>query len=295
MKVAIIGLGLIGGSIAKDLRKLGYDQLIGVDNHTDHGVKALKIGLVDEVMALEEAVQNADLIIIAIPVDTAKLLTLSVLDLVGSNQVVTDVGSTKGGICELTASHPHRGRFVAGHPIAGTENSGPEAAIEGLFTNKTGIICNKHQSDHDALVLVENLYQQLGMHLKYMEADEHDMHIAYVSHLSHISSFALALTVLNIEESEKNIFDMAGSGFSSTVRLAKSSPEMWNPIFRHNSSYLEKALDEYIEQLHDFKTFLKHNKQEDIYKLMTRANDIRRILDGQVKDTQNNIHHEKAS
>lgn len=297
MNVAVIGIGLIGGSMVKDLRKKSaVDKIYGVDLNPEHGSEALKLGLIDEAVDLEVALDNADLVVISIPVDAAKRVTLNILDKIDSKQIVTDVGSTKGGICEIVKNHPMRGRFVAGHPIAGTENSGPSAAIEGLFANKTGIICNKNESDNDALIVVENIYRLLGMNLNYMDADEHDKHIAYVSHLSHISSFALALTVLNIEESEKNIFDMAGSGFSSTVRLAKSSPDMWKPIFQHNSAYLERALDEYIDQLHDFKTFLKHNKQEDIHQLMTKANDIRRILDGKVKEeNKNTIEHEKAT
>ncbi|MEX2335831.1 MAG: prephenate dehydrogenase [Fulvivirga sp.] len=297
MNIAVIGIGLIGGSIARDLRKNKFaGRIYGVDRQAVHCEAALQLGLVDEIIDLDTAVTRADLIIIAVPVDTSKLLLAEVLQKAQNGQIVTDVGSTKGGICQAVLQHPNRGRFVAGHPIAGTENSGPGAAIEGLFQGKTGIICNSNESDKDALECIENIYRLLGMNLKYMDAEEHDKHIAYVSHLSHISSFALALTVLGIEESEKNIFDMAGSGFSSTVRLAKSSPDMWRPIFQHNSAYLERALDEYIDQLHDFKTFIKHNKAEDIHQLMAKANDIRRILDGKVKDENSNqINNEKTT
>lgn len=297
MNITVIGIGLIGGSIARDLRKNNFAGTIyGVDRQEAHCKQALQMGLVDEVHELGEAVKKADLIIIAVPVDTSKLLIKEVLDQIQPGQIITDVGSTKGGICEAVMRHTNRGRFVAGHPIAGTENSGPGAAVEGLFFGKTGIICNAQESDKDALEGIEKIYRLLGMNLKYMDAEEHDKHIAYVSHLSHISSFALALTVLGIEENEKNIFDMAGSGFSSTVRLAKSSPDMWKPIFQHNSAYLERALDEYIDQLHDFKTFLKHNKAEDIHQLMAKANDIRRILDGKVKDENSKqIENEKTT
>lgn len=285
MKVGVIGIGLIGGSMVKDLRLArNISRIYGVDLNPEHCEEALEFGLVDEVTSLREVAKQADLIIISIPVDAARNVVVEVLDQINGHQVVTDVGSTKSGICRAVSGHRNRGRFVAGHPIAGTENSGPTAAIENLFLNKTGIICNREETDVDALETVVDLYNALGMKIKYMEADEHDKHIAYVSHLSHISSFALALTVLRIEESEENIFDMAGSGFSSTVRLAKSSPDMWKPIFQHNSEYLEKALDGYIDQLHDFKTFIKHNKTEDIHQLMAKANDIRRILDGKVKD-----------
>ncbi len=285
MKVAIIGLGLIGGSIAKDLRKRGFaDLLIGVDHNPIHSHEAFELGLVDEIKSLNDAVQECDLIVVAIPVDSARKVVEQVLALITEKQVITDVGSTKSGICKVLSDHPKRNRFVAGHPIAGTENAGPKAAINNLFNHKTGIICEKEKSDADALKMVEDVYDVLGMNIKYMGAEEHDMHIAYVSHLSHISSFALGLTVLNIEKSEKNIFDLAGSGFSSTVRLAKSSPDMWKPIFEHNSEYLVPALEEYIDQLHDFKTFLKHNKSEDIYLLMQQANDIRRILKGDTKN-----------
>jgi len=281
MKVAIIGLGLIGGSIAKDLRKKGLTKsIIGVENNNHHAKIALELGLVDEIHSLDEALKKVDLIIVAIPVDAARKVTQQLLLKIHKNQIVTDVGSTKSGICELIENHPARKQFVAGHPIAGTENVGPTAAINNLFNNKTGIICEKEKSSISALKMVEELYKQLGMNIKYMGAQEHDKHIAYVSHLSHISSFALGLTVLNIEKNEEDIFDMAGSGFSSTVRLAKSSPDMWKPIFEHNASHLTKALDEYIDQLHDFKTFLKHKKSEDIYRLMEKANDISRVLKG---------------
>ncbi|ELR69645.1 Prephenate and/or arogenate dehydrogenase [Fulvivirga imtechensis AK7] len=285
MKAGVVGIGLIGGSIVKDLRHVGsISKIYGTDLNPEHCKEALELGLVDEITSLTEMIKKTDLIIISIPVDAARNVVVEVLDQINDHQVVTDVGSTKSGICKAVSVHKNRGRFVAGHPIAGTENSGPTAAIENLFLNKTGIICNREETDDDALEMIEGLYQALGMNIKYMEADEHDKHIAYVSHLSHISSFALALTVLRIEESEENIFDMAGSGFSSTVRLAKSSPDMWKPIFQHNSEYLERALDGYIDQLHDFKTFIKHNKTEDIHQLMAKANDIRRILDGKVKD-----------
>lgn len=281
MKVAIIGLGLIGGSIAKDIRKSGFSSfIVGVDNNPSHSETALELGLVNEIQNFDDAIKNSDLIVVAIPVDAARKVTESVLDRINDKQIVTDVGSTKSGICNLLENHSKRNRFVAGHPIAGTENAGPTAAIDNLFQNKTGILCEKEKSSGEALNQVIELYKNLGMNIKYMGAEEHDMHISYVSHLSHISSFALGLTVLNIEKSEENIFDMAGSGFSSTVRLAKSSPEMWNPIFQHNSKYIVTALEEYIDQLQDFKTFLKHNKSDDIYKLMTEANEIRRILEG---------------
>lgn len=279
MNIAIIGLGLIGGSIAKDLReKEMATSIIGVENNNDHAKTALELGLVDEIHTLEEALKKVNLIIVAIPVDAARKITQQVLLKINKNQVVTDVGSTKSGICELLENNPARNQFVAGHPIAGTENTGPNAAINNLFSNKTGIICEKEKCSTNALKMVEELYACLGMNIKYMGAQEHDKHIAYVSHLSHISSFALGLTVLNIEKNEENIFDMAGSGFSSTVRLAKSSPDMWKPIFEHNANHLTKALDEYIDQLHDFKTFLKHNKSDDVYRLMEKANDIGRVL-----------------
>jgi prephenate dehydrogenase len=281
MKVTIIGLGLIGGSIAIDLRKSGKaTALIGIDLNKDHAAKALKLGLVDSIDTERESISSSDLIVIAIPVSVLSQLLPGILDSVNKEAVVIDTGSTKSSICKIVSDHKNRSQFVAAHPIAGTENSGPTAAFSGLFQNKTNIICEKEKSSAQALSTAENIFAALGMNTIYMDAAEHDKHVAYVSHLSHVSSFLLGQTVLDIERDEKNIFALAGSGFSSTVRLAKSSPEMWAPIFEQNAEHLSQALLEYIMHLQRFQYHLMKRDVNELYKIMKDANRIREVLNG---------------
>ncbi len=281
MNLGIIGIGLIGGSIAKELMENELiNQTIGYDLNSEHADRALELGIVNKVLPLEELCLQADLIIISVPVDKAPQILNFVLDRISSKQIVTDVGSTKSAICQLAEKHPKGSRFVPGHPIAGTENSGPEAAQLNLFKDKKGILCPTDNVDPEALETIWEMYSELGMTIEMMDYHDHDKHIAYVSHLSHISSFALGLTVLDIEENEKNIFNLAGSGFSSTVRLAKSSPAMWTPILKENSEFLLNALSEYIEQLNKFKNYIIQDDTERLFNEMKKANGIRRILDG---------------
>lgn len=284
MIITVVGLGLIGGSMALSLKEKGFGHkahtIIGVDRNPNHGEEALRLGIVDEVLPLAEAVKAADLIIIAIPVNYAPLVLNQILPLVSDKQVVMDVGSTKTEICRQANQHEHRPCFVATHPIAGTEKSGPSAAHQGLFHNKINIICEKEKSSPEALAMIEELYETLKMTTIYMDPMEHDKHIAYVSHLSHISSFMLGLTVLGMEENEKNIFNMAGSGFESTVRLAKSSPDMWAPIFQQNKENISAALGQYIDQLTLFKQHIDEENTDKTHDLMAKANEIKRVLDG---------------
>lgn len=280
MKTTIIGLGLIGGSIAIDLRKSGLaSSLAGVELNKDHAAKALELGLVDTILPLEEAVK-ADLIITAIPVNSIKTVLLKILDLIDEKTIVIDTGSTKSLICKAVANHPKRAQFVAAHPIAGTENSGPEAAFSGLFVNKTNIICEKEKSSAKALEVAHKIFDALKMRTIFMDPVEHDKHVAYVSHLSHVSAFLLGQTVLDIEKDEKNIFNLAGSGFASTVRLAKSSPDMWAPIFEQNAEYLSQALLEYIMHLQKFQYHLMKRDVKELHNIMTNANHIRAVLEG---------------
>jgi len=281
MKTTIIGLGLIGGSIAIDLRKMSVaTRLIGVDLSPDNSKRALELKLVDEISSLEEAVQLADLVITAIPVNAMRTLLLKVLDLIGEKTIVIDTGSTKSQICKAIQQHPKRSQFVAAHPIAGTENSGPDAAFSGLFHQKTNIICERELSSVQALTVADQVFAALEMRTIFMDPVEHDKHVAYVSHLSHVSSFLLGQTVLDIEQDEKNIFNLAGSGFASTVRLAKSSPEMWAPIFEQNAEYLGQALQEYIMHLQKFQYHLMKRDVKELHRIMTDANRIRNILEG---------------
>ena len=278
MTIAIIGIGLIGGSMALTLKEKGFaDKIIGVDANAEHCQKALALGLVDEIRELKEAVLQSDLVILATPINAAEALLPVVLELV-NRQVVMDVGSTKKIICESAAKHRNRGRFVATHPMWGTEYSGPEAAVKGAFEGKATVICSKENSDADAVSLVEKVYGLLGMHLIYMHAADHDVHVAYVSHISHITSFALANTVLEKEKEGDAIFELASGGFESTVRLAKSNPAMWVPIFMQNRENVLDVLNEHIAQLRKFKACLEKENYEYLGELIENANGIKRIL-----------------
>lgn len=282
MKTAVIGLGLIGGSIALGLRRAGLSsQIVGVDVNLANGAKAVELGLVDKIVTEDVALSTSDLIILSIPVNALNALLPSVLDAVKKDAVVIDAGSTKAAICKSVTHHSKRSQFVAAHPIAGTENSGPEAAFDGLFKGKTNIICEAGKTSVVALATAMKVFDSLEMKTVFMEAEEHDRHVAYVSHLSHVSSFLLGQTVLDIEKDEKNIFDLAGSGFASTVRLAKSSPDMWTPIFEQNVEYLSQALLEYIMHLQRFHYHLMKRDTKELHRIMSKANEIRRVLDQQ--------------
>lgn len=279
MIVTIIGTGLIGGSLAITLREKGVaDKIIGVDQQEDHLQRAKELNIIDEAMPLDEALQCSDLVILAIPVDAVLQVLPKLMDKVRPDQVIMDVGSTKQIILQLVAGHPNRGRFVAAHPMAGTEYSGPDAAIRNLFTHKTMVLCDVKNSDDDALEMVEDMVDKLQMRTVYMNGEEHDLHTAYVSHISHITSFALALTVLKKEKESGRIFELASGGFESTVRLAKSSPDMWVPIFKHNRGNVLDVLDEHIHQLQQMKALLESEDYDAFYKLIQKSNKIRKIL-----------------
>lgn len=278
MVVTIIGVGLIGGSLAINLKENGFaDKIIGVDASQNNLDKALRRRLIDEDANLAEGIAKADLIVIATPVDVMLNLIPQVLDKV-DRQVVIDMGSTKVKLLNGLKDHPKRGRFVATHPMAGTEFSGPEAAIPNLYANKYTVICDPEHSDDDAVELVRRMYDSIPMHIIEMDAINHDIHTAYVSHISHISSFALALTVLEKEKDVDRIFELASTGFSSTVRLAKSSPDMWVPIFRQNRDNLLDVLDEHINQLARFRSLLIKQDFDTFYELIQESNKIKKIL-----------------
>lgn len=278
MNVSVIGLGLIGGSLALSIKDSGFaETVIGVDNKIEHVVKALELQLVDKVLLLPDAIRQSDIVVLAVPVDALVTLLPQVLDTI-ENQVVIDVGSTKKPIVDAIKGHPKRGRFVATHPMAGTEYSGPEAAIHGLFTGKYTVLCDEQDSDADALEIIQKLYEAIGMNIFYLDAASHDVHTAYISHISHICSFALALTVLDKEKEENRIFELASTGFSSTVRLAKSNPDTWIPIFRQNQENILDVLDEYINNLLKFKGLMLSGGYDKFYEYLKHSNDIQRIL-----------------
>jgi prephenate dehydrogenase len=279
MKLTIVGLGLIGGSLAIDLRAQGVaDEIIGVEENEKHRREARNRGLVDEILPLDEALKGSDLVILAIPVSAIVETLPHVLDRVSDETTVTDMGSTKATICKAVAGHPRRRQYVASHPMAGTEHSGPLAALRGLFAGRTAVICDADDSAARDLRRVDEVYSALGMRKVYMSSDDHDLHTAYISHLSHITSFVLANTVLDEEKSVSTIFDLAGGGFESTVRLAKSSPSMWAPIFEQNRAPIVAALGAYIEQLQAFHEALAQGRTDELRELMAKANEIRRVL-----------------
>lgn len=279
MKLSIIGVGLIGGSIAlklKDKKKIEF--IYGIDRDEQNLNEALELNIINEKADFEHGIKNSDLIIIAIPVDAAKEILPRVLDLVTDSQTVMDVGSTKVSIVNSVKNHPKRSRFIAFHPMWGTENHGAKSAVSESFSGKAGVICNPEDSANDALALVQSIINTLDMHPIYMNAEQHDIHTAYISHISHITSYALANTVLEKEKEEETIFQLASSGFSSTVRLAKSHPEMWVPIFKQNKENVLDVLNEHISQLRKFKSALEKDNYEYLEELIGNANKIRGIL-----------------
>lgn len=283
MKVGIIGLGLIGGSMAIDLKRKGFaDQILGVEAEPVNASAAEKIGLVDRIVSLDECVRQSDLVVLAVPVGAAVKMLPQVLDKIGesgdTDKVVMDVCSTKEHLARNVKYHPCRRQYVASHPMAGTEYSGPWAAMPGLFDGHACIVCDSEESSQKAVRMVEDLYDVLNMRMIYMNSSSHDMHTAYVSHISHVTSFALALTVLDKEKDEKHIFDLASGGFSSTVRLAKSSPEMWTPILSQNRENVLYVIDTYVEKMLAFRKAIDEGDDEAVRELIEEANRIRRII-----------------
>ena len=277
--VTIVGVGLIGGSFALALKDKGLAKnIIGVSRTSASLDKAKELGIIDEALPLEEAVKKSDLIYIAIPVDVTIPLTLQIMDLITDRQIIADAGSTKYELCKALENHSKRKQFVATHPMWGTEYSGPKSAVRDAFVGRTCVICEKEKSDDTAVTTVESIYKTLGMNITYMHAENHDVHAAYVSHISHITSFALANTVLEKEKEEDAIFKLAGGGFESTVRLAKSNPSMWAPIFMQNKENVLDVLNEHISQLRKFKASLEKENLEYLTELMENANKIKRIL-----------------
>jgi prephenate dehydrogenase len=280
MKVFVIGIGLIGGSMVLDIKTLHPEAIIyGIDSNESHLAEAIALGVIDEVATFDDLI-HADFVIVSVPVDVSLTILPKVLDIIGDQTIVFEVGSTKMPICEAVANHPKRRHFIATHPIAGTEFSGPSAAIRGLFQGKTNIICEVEKTTFKLQEKALQLFIAMGMRIRYMDPKSHDKHIAYVSHLSHISAFMLGKTVIDKEKHEQDIFDMAGSGFESTVRLAKSSPAMWTPIFKQNRKQVVKTLEEYISNLAKFKELLEKEDYDAIYNEMASVNRIKEILNG---------------
>lgn len=280
MKVFVIGIGLIGGSFAIDIKAAFNEaEIYGIDTNEAYLDKAVSLGFIDKKSSMEH-IDKADVVIIAIPVDATVKILSQILDQVTDECLVFDVGSTKEKLCSSINRHAKRRNYLAAHPIAGTEYSGPQAAIANLYRGKTNIICEVEKTAFKLQERGMEIFTRLGMRIRYMDPASHDKHIAYVSHLSHISSFMLGKTVIQKEKNERDIFDMAGSGFASTVRLAKSSPAMWTPIFKDNKKNVIETLEEYIANLTQFKELMKSDDFEQIYKEMEDTNHIKTILKG---------------
>ncbi|WP_025741121.1 prephenate dehydrogenase [Aquimarina pacifica] len=280
MNVFITGIGLIGGSFAIDIKATFNEASIyGIDKNEDNLDEALALGLIDYKSSIDD-IKSADVVIIAIPVDATVEVLPIILDKINEDCLVFDVGSTKEKLCQTVSDHVKRRNYLAVHPIAGTEFSGPQAAIANLYRGKTNIICEVEKTAFKLQERGMEIFSRLGMRIRYMDPASHDKHIAYVSHLSHISSFMLGKTVIDKEKNERDIFDMAGSGFASTVRLAKSSPAMWAPIFRHNKDNVIETLEEYIANLEKFRRLMKEDAFDQIYQEMEDTNHIKTILKG---------------
>ena len=276
-KAVIIGLGLIGGSFALELKKRLQYTVVGIDRNPQHLQEALALGIISEAVDYPQ-IADADLVLVAVPVNRIAQVVHEVLDHVGENTLVMDVGSVKESICKEVAQHPRRSQFVAAHPMAGTEYSGPQAALYDLFDSKVMALCEVEKSNWKLLDRALDISKALNMRVKMMSPTDHDLHTAYVSHLSHVSSFMLGKTVLEIEKDEAQIFDLASTGFASTVRLAKSHPQMWTPIFLENKTNVLKALTEYIKNLENFKYLLETDQADAITQNIKEANYIRKIL-----------------
>ncbi|MEG2317635.1 MAG: prephenate dehydrogenase [Rikenellaceae bacterium] len=279
MIAAVVGVGLIGGSFALSLKEKGLaTKVLGYDANFDNAKKAIEMGVIDEIATLDDISRDADFIAVSIPVNATPNVVIRLLNHVSAGQVIIDMGSTKQELCEMVSMHRNRGRFVATHPMWGTEFSGPEAAQKGAFVGRTVVMCETEKSDSDALELVKNVYTTIGMPIKMMGAEEHDLHTAYVSHISHITSFALALTVLEKEREAEHIFDLAGGGFESTVRLAKSASSTWVPIFMQNKYNVLDVLREHIHQLQIMRRLIERDDMNGLSDMMKKANTISKII-----------------
>ena len=280
MKVGIIGLGLIGSSLALKISEAYNDITIYGEDISESNLKYTIENKIIGNKLEEKDYSKLDILFVAIPVDQVLKVLSPILDKVGENTLVVDLGSTKKPICDLVNSNQNRRKFLAAHPIAGTEFSGPMSADSSLFDNKIIILCETEKTENRLLNIAKDLFLSIGMSIKEMTADEHDKHIAYVSHLSHITSFMLGKTVMDKEKDEETIYDMAGSGFESTVRLGKSSPSMWTPIFNQNKKNIIDALDEYLKNIKNFKHLIETDNLSEMFNEMEQINGIKNILKG---------------
>ena len=284
MNIAVIGLGLMGGSFALDIKSVySNSKIFGIDNSDSNLKEALALDLIDQIITYDDLIKM-DIVLVSIPVNYSLIVIPKVLEKINENTLVFDVGSTKEAICQILENHPKRANFLAAHPMAGTEFSGPKAAHKGLYIGKTNILCEFEKTDNKLREFALEIFDNLNMKIIYMDPKPHDVHVAYVSHLSHISSFMLGKTVIEKEKNEKNIFDLAGSGFESTVRLAKSLPETWTPIFLQNKNNLVLAIDEYISNLNELKKIIENNDSNKLSSILNNTNRIKEILSNKLEN-----------
>ncbi|MBT3443213.1 MAG: prephenate dehydrogenase [Flavobacteriaceae bacterium] len=284
MNIAVIGLGLMGGSFALDIKSVySNSKIFGIDNSDSNLKEALALDLIDQIITYDDLIKM-DIVLVSIPVNYSLIVIPKVLEKINENTLVFDVGSTKEAICQILENHPKRANFLAAHPMAGTEFSGPKAAHKGLYIGKTNILCEFEKTDNKLREFALEIFDNLNMKIIYMDPKPHDVHVAYVSHLSHISSFMLGKTVIEKEKNEKNIFDLAGSGFESTVRLAKSLPETWTPIFLQNKNNLVLAIDEYISNLNALKKIIENNDSNKLSSILNNTNRIKEILSNKLEN-----------
>ena len=275
MVVAIVGLGLMGGSLALDLKKYNLaTKIIGYDRNQKHRKEALELGLVDEVVEFD-AIKSADIIFLAIPVEGI-IEALQNLKDVAKTTTIIDLGSTKAKIV-ATCPSQIRTNFVAAHPMTGTEYSGPLAALEGLYYDKIVVLCNIEENDRLHKERAENIFVAIGMQIVYMDAKEHDLHAAYISHLPHAISYALANSVLK-QEDPKSILILAAGGFRDMSRLAKSSPKMWSDIFKQNKKNLLISLEVFKKELRYAKELIEKERWEELQEWMEHATTLHKIF-----------------
>ena len=276
MNIAIVGLGLMGGSLAKSLKKLDFiDNIVGSDHNKLHQKEAIELGLVDKIIEFDE-VKEYDVIFLAIPVDGV-ISALKNLTGVKQDSTIIDLGSTKS---KIVSSVPReiRKNFVAAHPMTGTENFGPRAAVDNLYRNNVVVLCDIEDSGEEQAKIAKKIFRSLDMKKYFMSANEHDRHAAFISHMPHAISYSLANTVMN-QENKHNILALAAGGFRSMSRLAKSSANMWEDIFRQNRTNLLEAIELFEDELSLLKKYIQDEEWDKVHKNIEAGNRLHDILD----------------
>ncbi|PUE64079.1 prephenate dehydrogenase [Arcobacter caeni] len=276
MNIGIIGLGLMGGSLAKAVKRYGIaNKVYGFTNSEKNKKDILDLNLVDELVDLETLKKVSDVIILAIPVDAIIGMFPDFLD-INENTTIIDMGSTKEYIVK-SIPKKIRQNFIAAHPMTGTEKSGPKAAIDDLYEGKTVVFCDLEDNGNLHVNKAFKIFQAIGMRIVVMDSNQHDIHACFMSHLPHILSFSLANTVMSHED-PKSIIALAAGGFKDMSRIAKSSPRMWGDIFKQNKKNLLASIDLFENQLQNAKKMLEEDNYELLEEWMKKANTLHEIL-----------------